>query len=222
MLSEVIARYSQRTPVGRNLNIWPSVVNHRYPSKFETELVRLRRVCPSLRLVETVSNSSLSRPEERESYIPKTQKMLEQMRRVKAILGERLERMEKENKEGLDSVKSDTQNVNAKVEDFCRKMEENRKKPMSHSHGHNERLERQQWHGRNERLERHKRLRRVKEDSRRKDLDNGSRNSRYHKALTLYHTGGVRSPSYKGGITIEEKSKEREEDKPRKDKSPKK
>ncbi|RDX91470.1 hypothetical protein CR513_26548, partial [Mucuna pruriens] len=32
-LSEVIARYSQRTPVDGNLNVWPSVVHHRCPSK---------------------------------------------------------------------------------------------------------------------------------------------------------------------------------------------
>ncbi|RDY11259.1 hypothetical protein CR513_04107, partial [Mucuna pruriens] len=32
-LSEVIARYSRRTPVDRNLNIWPSTMHHRNPSK---------------------------------------------------------------------------------------------------------------------------------------------------------------------------------------------
>ncbi|RDX63632.1 hypothetical protein CR513_57913, partial [Mucuna pruriens] len=32
-LSEVIARYSRRNPAGKNLNAWPSVVNHRRPPK---------------------------------------------------------------------------------------------------------------------------------------------------------------------------------------------
>ncbi|RDX68112.1 hypothetical protein CR513_52931, partial [Mucuna pruriens] len=32
-LSEVIAQYSRRTPVDGNLNVWPSVVHHRRPSK---------------------------------------------------------------------------------------------------------------------------------------------------------------------------------------------
>ncbi|RDY01475.1 hypothetical protein CR513_15188, partial [Mucuna pruriens] len=32
-LSKVIARYNRCTPVDRNLNIWPSVLHHRRPSK---------------------------------------------------------------------------------------------------------------------------------------------------------------------------------------------
>ncbi|RDY07592.1 hypothetical protein CR513_08268, partial [Mucuna pruriens] len=36
-LSEVIAQYSRRTPMGRNLNVWPSVVNHYRPSKNTTK-----------------------------------------------------------------------------------------------------------------------------------------------------------------------------------------
>ncbi|RDY13286.1 hypothetical protein CR513_01817, partial [Mucuna pruriens] len=42
--------------------------------------------------------------------------VIKQMRRLEAKLGERLERIEREDKEGLDLVKKNTQSVNAKVE----------------------------------------------------------------------------------------------------------
>ncbi|RDY03115.1 hypothetical protein CR513_13335, partial [Mucuna pruriens] len=41
---KVIAQYSRRTPVGRNLNVWPSVVNHHHPSK---AIVREPKIKPS-------------------------------------------------------------------------------------------------------------------------------------------------------------------------------
>ncbi|RDX68001.1 hypothetical protein CR513_53058, partial [Mucuna pruriens] len=62
-LSKVIAPYSQRTPVDKKLNIWPSMVHHHHPSKAitveesEIESVRLCRVCLSRNHIGSSSQS---------------------------------------------------------------------------------------------------------------------------------------------------------------------
>ncbi|RDY06568.1 hypothetical protein CR513_09413, partial [Mucuna pruriens] len=130
---------------------------------------------------------------------PKTKLMVKQMKRLKAKLGEILERMENENKEGLDSITRDTQSINVKVEALHRKREREReenKEPSIHeseaSHGGgyvngywysiSHKIHR---HGDYKRLERHERHRRRREESKRDDLQSVKCRDLYAKLQRL-------------------------------------
>ncbi|RDX95787.1 hypothetical protein CR513_21644, partial [Mucuna pruriens] len=70
-LLEVIARYSRRTPVDRNLNVWPITMHYRCPSKAIVVEGGFSRNSEFLTLYsksKTESNLTLSRLSKPESY----------------------------------------------------------------------------------------------------------------------------------------------------------
>ncbi|RDX88829.1 hypothetical protein CR513_29517, partial [Mucuna pruriens] len=139
------------------------------------------------------------------------------MKRLEAKLRERLERMEKENKEGLDSVKRNTQSVNAKVEALSRGKEKNRQPFMqeseaSHEEGHvsgSSRSHRSHRHAHNEKVERHGRHRREMNELRRDELEKRveDRFVPSYYAMDLY---AKLQRFYQGSKSVEEYHKEME------------
>ncbi|RDY14339.1 hypothetical protein CR513_00618, partial [Mucuna pruriens] len=128
--------------------------------------------------------------EERDSCSPKTQRMINQMKKLEAKLEQKLEKLEKANREGLDLVKRETQSSNTKVEALSNTREEYRQPFLHKSEGSREerhysersvssRSQRRERHGRkeryvrNDREKRHERNRRGREKPRKKELDIG-------------------------------------------------
>ncbi|RDY00278.1 hypothetical protein CR513_16567, partial [Mucuna pruriens] len=102
---------------------------------------------------DTIGDSS----EEFENHSPKTRMMIKQIKRLEAKIGERLERVKRENREDLYLVKKDTQSVNDKVEALSRERDEHKgpfmhESKRSHDEGISERNDRQERHGRHRRV----------------------------------------------------------------------
>ncbi|RDX72592.1 hypothetical protein CR513_47898, partial [Mucuna pruriens] len=124
--------------------------------------------------------------EERESCLLKTQIMIDQLKKIEAKLGEKIYKLEEDNRKSLDLIRRDTQSINANVEALSRERKEgNRVASLHESEGSHEevhisesnvsfssqRMERNQRHVRNERIERCERPRKGKEELIREKLD---------------------------------------------------
>ncbi|RDY01013.1 hypothetical protein CR513_15716, partial [Mucuna pruriens] len=128
--------------------------------------------------------------EDMESCSPKTQRMIEQLKKIEAKLEEKIDKLKKANREGLDLVKRDTKNDNAKVEALSRMKEEYRQPSLHESEGSHEEghyseksvFSRTHKGDRNESQERFERIERVdrceihrrREEPMREDLDSGN------------------------------------------------